>query len=267
MSGLTARWRQFFSGWSRRQLSILAILLVLALFLGSIASFGPAELRNPFWIGFMIVAVAVQVLILWASRGSMMTPYGRAQRAFVAGDFDTAQNLLRDYTQQHPEDVRALTLLGNTYRQLGRLEESHTILSRALNIAPEHYFPLYGFGRTLLSEGLYAEAAEHIQRAISAGAPSVVQFDFAEALYHAGERQQAGEILRDVHPNLREPFRQLMAQHLLHQLNLDVQPEPALIRDGLPYWEASAERFQQTPYGILLGEIVIMLRTYLKEHS
>jgi predicted Zn-dependent protease len=197
----------------------------------------------------------------------MMTRYGQAQRAFISGDFATAQRLLDDHLQQHPDDVHALTLLGNSYRQLGRLPESRAILSRALNIAPEHYFPLYGFGRTLLAEGEYTEAAAQIERALAAGAPSVVQFDFAEALYHAGERQRAGEALREVRAKLRESYRQLMAQHLLHQLGLDVQPAPALIRDGLPYWEASAERFQQTPYGLLLGEIVTMLRTYLKEQS
>lgn len=248
-------------------LGILAILLVLALFLGSIIAFGPAELRGGVGVGFFIVVIALQALILWGSRGAMMTPYGQAQHAFINGDFAAAQRLLSDHLQQHPEDVRALTLLGNTYRQLGLLPESRAILSRALNIAPEHYFPLYGFGRTLLSEGQYAEAAAQIERALAAGAPSVIQFDFAEALYHAGERQHAVEVLREVRSKLREPYRQLMAQHLLHQAGVDVQPTPELIREGLPYWEASAERFQTTSYGIRLGEIVTMLRsnTYLKE--
>lgn len=248
-------------------LGVLAILLVLALFLGSIVAFGPVEVRGIFGIGFFIVVIALQALILWGSRGSMITPYGQAQRAFIRGDFATAQRLLDDHLQQHPDDLRALTLLGNTYRQLGLLPESRAILSRALNIAPEHYFPLYGFGRTLLSEGQYVEAAAQIERALAAGAPSVIQFDFAEALYHAGERQRAVEVLREVRSKLREPYRQLMTQHLLHQAGLDVQPIPALIREGLPYWEASAKRFQQTPYGLLLGEIVTMLRTYLKEQS
>lgn len=264
MGQLTARLVRFFETWDRRVLGALAILLALGLFLFSIAAFGPLEARTPALVGFFGALIAVQALLLWGSRRAMLTPYAQAQRAFIAGDFDAVLHLLEPLTEES-RDVRTLTLLGNAYRQLGRLEESHTILSRALNIAPEHYFPLYGFGRTLLSEGRYTEAAEMIERALTAGAPSVVRFDLAEAYYRKGALDTARELLSAVRPELQEPFRVLMADFLLYRMDAADAPPTALITAGLPYWEASLKRFAHSPYGAALEEDVAMLRTGLKE--
>jgi tetratricopeptide (TPR) repeat protein len=195
----------------------------------------------------------------------MQSPFMKAQRAYINGDFDTARQYLETLREQDNADIQALTLLGNTYRQLGLLNRSREVLSEALNIDPDHYFPLYGFGRTLLAEGHYAEAAQTIQSALDAGAPPAVAFDFGEAQYRAGQLDEAVQVLQAARPELRESYRILMTDYLLYRLDAGLPPAADLINAGLPYWQASAQRFQQTPYGAALAADVHALLSLLED--
>lgn len=182
---MAARWWRQLLDWERpARLAFLLALLLLALAALALA-FGPDELRGPGLVGFFGLVIVAQVIFMWANRGMVM-PYTRAQRLYMAEDFEGACALLEKSRQAGKADVRALTLLGNAYRQRNLLHESETVLREALALGPNHYFPLYGFGRTLLVQGRYAEATELFRQALDAGAPDPIRVDAAEAFYRQG---------------------------------------------------------------------------------
>jgi tetratricopeptide (TPR) repeat protein len=239
-----------YSHWEKSaKIAFVMGMVLLPVALGAVI-LCPPEIRLAALVGTGGLILVLQVTVLWANR-RMVTAFTQAQRHYLAGEFDRARDILEAVYHEGKADARMLTLLGNSYRQLGRLEESHRVLYEALDKAPNHYFPLYGFGRTLLSEGNYAEAAEVLSRAIDAGAPTAVCVDLAEAYYRAGYHSEALKTLQN--PDLRsfalEPHRHLFAAYLLHCLSGASPPEIAVIRSGLPYWEASAQRFRHTRYG------------------
>ncbi len=201
---------------------------------------------------------------MWGNRG-MVTPFTKAQRHFLAGEFEAARDILESLRARGRADFEALTLLGNTYRQLGMLDRSEAILHDALQTGPEHHFPLYGFGRTLLAQGHYTEAAGYIQRAFDAGAPPVTRFDLAHALYRQGETAQALHWLEAAREVIDAPYRLLMIDYLRYRLGAGERPSPEVIEAGLPYWRASAERFAHTPYGRALDEDVQHMLALMKE--
>lgn len=220
-----------------------------------VGAYGPDELRIYAIIGFMGLIIMGQVIFMWANR-SMITPYSRAQQHYLKGDFKEARNELETLQAAGRADFMAMTLLGNVYRQLGFLEKSEAVLYEAVNIQPEHYFPLYGFGRTLLSMGRYKEAAEAIQQALAQGAAAVVRFDLGEALFRDGQVQEAVEQFQSVlAPGIDpEPHRIMLAMYFSHRAGRGPAPEPALIRKGLPYWENIARILDGTPYADALKQ-------------
>ena len=224
------------------------VLLVVALVLLIAA---PPESRLIILISFTLLLIIIEVSVLWGNRG-MVSAFTRAQRFYLDGDFAAARDLLE--SARAKADARALTLLGNTYRQLGQLDESERVLSEAVDKAPNHYFPVYGFGRTLLSEGRYAEAVAAIKRALELNAPPVVQADLGEALYRLNMPEAAVAALEAA--PVDEPHRALMVAYLLYQLGAADPPNAEVVAAGLPYWDAAAERFRHTPYGLALARDV-----------
>jgi tetratricopeptide (TPR) repeat protein len=265
MGQFTARLLRAFGEWDR--LSVLALvmtvlLLIVVLF---IAAFGPSTLRQPAIIGIIGLVIMIQVTFMWGNRG-MVTPLGTAQQAFMDGDLDTARAILEQERANGKANARALTLLGNTYRQIGLLDESEAVLREALDIQPLHYFPLYGFGRTLLAKGDYETAATAITQALEAGAPPVVQFDLGNIRYRQGLMDEAYQLLTAVRPLVNEPYRVLMADYLLFQLGAGDSPAHELIRSGLDYWCASADRCKHTVYGEALTRDIQQLLALLEEN-
>lgn len=239
-----------FPGWERATQTAFVLGLVLVVITVGVVVVGPPEIRVAALVGTGALLLVIQATVLWANR-SMVTAFTRAQRYYLTGEFEQARELLETARKNGSTDMRMLTLLGNTYRQLGALDESHRILYEALDKAPNHYFPLYGFGRTLLSEGNYAEAAKVLQRAVDADAPTSVHVDLAEAYFRAENYTEALAELHglDLRSFAQEPHRQLFAVYLLFRLNGGSPPDMGMIRSGLPYWEATAERFSHTRYG------------------
>jgi tetratricopeptide (TPR) repeat protein len=249
---LIRRLRKDFYAWERSTkiaFVLGGILLVVALIVTLIA---PPDARPQLLVGMGLLLIVLEVTILWGNR-SMISVFTRAQRLYMEGELEAARDLLE--TARPKADARTLTLLGNTYRQLGQLHESETVLSEAVDKAPDRYFSLYGFGRTLLSEGRYAEAADAIRRALEVGAPPVVQADLGEAYYRLNQAEAAIAALNAaaaIKGGLGEPQRALMVSYLLFRLGQAAPPDPDLVQSGLPYWQAMAERFHDTPYGAAL---------------
>ena len=252
MIWLIRRLRGDFRGWERSTQIAFAlggILLVVALILTLVA---PPDARVLVLVGMGLLLIVLEVTVLWGNRG-MLSTFTRAQRLYMAGELEAARDLME--AARPKADARTLTLLGNTYRQLGQLHESEAVLSEAVDKAPDRYFSLYGFGRTLLSEGRYAEAADAIRRALEVGAPSVVQADLGEAYYRLNRRDDAIAALNAANAaqsGLGEPQRALMVSYLLFRLGEAEPPALEIVLSGLPYWQATAERFRETPYGAAL---------------
>jgi tetratricopeptide (TPR) repeat protein len=253
-----------FRSWERstRIAFVSAIVLLILSFL--MARFAPAELRQPALIGFVGLIFVSQIIFMWGNR-HMVTPFTQAQRRYLAEDFEGARIILEKLDEDGKASASALTLLANTYRQLGLLSKSEEIVKKALALQPFDHFPLYSFGRTLLVEGKYAEAVNVLRQSLEAGAPPIVQIDLGEALYHAGEEGEARMVLGQASELNQESFRVLMTQYLLYRMGSGLKPSPDTLREGLPYWQSTVNRFQHTPYGQALAQDVANMQTLQEE--
>jgi tetratricopeptide (TPR) repeat protein len=264
MGRFTAFLLRNFRAWERlAQISmLLALILWMLAFLTLL--FGPPPLRQPALIGCIGLIITAQVIFMWANRG-MVTPFTQAQRFYLAEDFESARQVLESELDMDNPDVQMLTLLGNTYRQLGLLDKSEEVLTKAVELRPFDHFPLYGFGRTLLVKGEYAPAAESIRQALEAGAPPIVQFDLGEARYRQGLAAESRLALEAVLGQAQEPGRELMTQYMLFRLDGREKPSRDLIEAGLRYWQENAQRFQHTPYGRALVDDVRQMQAFIEE--
>lgn len=238
--------------WDAPTKAAFAMAIVLLVVVMGILANAPNEtVRNQALLGATGLVIGLQVIAMWGNR-HMVTAYTQAQRQFMRGDFAAARDtLLADMDEKQAAGKKASVdtyiLLGNTYRQLGDLNQSEEVLTKALQMRPTYHFALYGFGRTLLSKGDYQGAIRAIEQAIQYGAPPVVQFDLGHAQYRAGQTDIARQTLEAV--NSDEAHRQLMTRYMLHRLQAAEPPDAGMIQAGLPFWQAEIERFAQTPYG------------------
>ena len=255
-------WRQI-RHWERPAQIAFGLVLVLLIPILSMILWGPMALRQPALIGLIGLIIMGQVIFMWANRG-MLTPYAQAQKLYLAEEFEAVCRLLENIRVSGQADVRALTLLGNAYRQRGLLDRSEQVLLEALNMNADHYFPLYGFGRTLLVQGRYADAASAIEQALEQGGPAVVGLDAAEAYFRNGQPAEARRLIEAALP-VEDSYRQLMGQFLLYRLDAAGRPEYDVIVAGLPYWQAQAERYRDTPYGRALADDVRVMAILAEE--
>ncbi len=264
MGRLSAYFFSRFRTWERpAQVAILMALALLALAI-IVLFLVPQDARSLLLAGILGLLIAIQVIIMWANR-SMVTPYTQAQRQYLAGDMDAARSILEAVDDAGKSDAQTLTLLGNTYRQLGLLDKSVQVLTKAVQIRPLGYFPHYGFGRTLMMMGKYTEAIAAIQKALAAGAPPVVHVDLAEAYFRSGGWEDAATHLDVLEVTGLEPHRALLTVYMRYRLGQGDTPAPDVIRDGLPYWQENAARFHNTPYGQALAADVVEIQAFLEE--
>jgi tetratricopeptide (TPR) repeat protein len=253
-----------FRAWDAPSRFALITALVLLFLILLMLAFGPQNLRQPAFVGFIGLIIVIQVIFMWGNRG-MVTPFTQAQRYYLAEDFGSARQILESLNVNGKVDAQALTLLGNTYRQLGMLDESEEVLTKALDIRPSDHFPLYGIGRTLLVKGQYAQAADKIKQALDAGAPPIIQLDLGEALYRLEKMDEARHVLTVARDVSQEPHRALMSQYLLFRLGVGQPPTIDLVAAGLAYWQENAIRFQETPYGQMLADDIQHMQAFTEE--
>lgn len=264
MGRLSAALMGMFRAWDRSTKLgfLLALLLVVLSFLA--LRFGGEAIRQPALIGLIGSVIMAQAIFMWGSR-HLVTPYTQAQRSYLAEDFQRARDILEKLHEAGKADVNSLTLLANTYRQLGDLDKSEEIVRKALALRPSDHFPRYGFGRTLLIKGAYAQAAEAFRQALEAGAPSIAQIDLAEALFRDGDSQAAGQALDAAPRDSMEPFRVLLVDYLRYRMGSGEPPTAAVLREGLAYWQETARRFSHTPYGRSLAGDVSDMQALLED--
>jgi tetratricopeptide (TPR) repeat protein len=209
---------------------------------------------NPYPVGAVLgITTWLQIVVLFFPRHRQRV-FAEAQQAFMAGEYEKAAAKLETLLAS-PDGVdmeQTQTLLGNSYRQLGRLVESEAVLWSALESYPKSAFTLYGLGRTMLAQGRFAEAAEHIRTALDQGGRKAMRTELALAYYLAGEADQAAEeAARTARQLGLEPYRVLMVNYILWKTREDSRA-PVMMertREGLRYWQAEADRFADTDYG------------------
>lgn len=263
MGKITAYLIKAFRGWERSTQTAFAIASILLLISSVVVLSSSGNLRQSALIGFIGLIIALQVIFMWGNR-TMVTAFTQAQRRYLAEDFTGARDILERHLNTTKADVNTLTLLANTYRQLGMLDKSEEIVKKALALRPFDHFPLYSFGRTLLIRGLYTQAVDILKQAIEAGAPSIVEFDLGEALYRNAEFDASAEVLERVRNPQQEPFRLLMTDYLLFKMGRDTVPNAGEVNAGIAYWRDLAVRFQQTPYGQILADDVAFMQSLME---
>jgi len=256
--------------WLRRQLqqmittwepaARISLLLAMTVFLSmsGLLWLGSERFQQPALVGLVTSLLFMQGLVLWANR-RMVTPLTAARRHYLRGDFHQVIRLLASEVTSENPDADALTLVGNTYRQMGNLEESEKVLFKAVNISPEAYFPVYGFGRTALMKGDYDTAKQYLSRAIELNAPPATCVDLAEIHYRLGEIEQMKRML-EVAPSDLDAPRQLMRMFLSEGNYRVTEDQEA----ALAYWEEMAKRFSHTAYGVALERDTKVMRQMTK---
>jgi hypothetical protein len=267
MGFVSSFWRDS-QAWDRTVKIGVVMSLALLVVLLTLILFAPQQARPAFLIGIVGVVIVMQILIMWGNR-HLVTPYARAQQQFLEGDYGAARDtLLASIAETEGKGKRpsidTLTLLGNTYRNLALLRESEDILTTALQRQPQNPFPLYGFGRTLLAAGRFADAETYFRRAMDAGGPAGMAFDVALAQVLQNSYEAAFPVLRGVVQDTTQDIpRRWMAQRLLP---LEQQTPAAFSTDealfGEVFWQKEAERFASTPYGQLIKQV---LKTHDRE--
>ncbi len=263
MGKITAYLIKAFRSWERSTQIAFITAAVLLLISFVVVLFSSDNLRQSALIGFIGLIIALQIIFMWGNR-TMVTAFTQAQRRYLAEDFKGARDILERHLEAGKADVSTLTLLANTYRQLGMLDKSEEIVKKALALRPFDHFPLYSFGRTLLIRGSYTQAIDTLRQAIEAGAPSIVEFDLGEALYRNGEFDVSAKVLERVRDPQQEAFRLLMTDYLLFKMGRNAVPNAVEVTDGIVYWRELATRFQFTPYGQILADDVAFMQSLVE---
>ncbi len=259
--------RRQFPSWDRASQVAFVIGTVLLLVFLVLTVTASADDRPTLLALAGAVLLVTQGVVLWANRG-MVTPVAKAQRAYLSEDYDSVIQLLEPSAARAELDAKGWMLLGSAYRQLNRFDRSVTALENALRIEPNHHFSLYNFGRTLLVQGDYAAAVPYFEAALQAGAPEALRADLAEALYRMGEEAAALTQMHQVQSVLSDdPARRVWVELTRFQLGDGAPPDQRLIRAGLPYWVATAERFQHTPYGAALRQEIATMTSFLPDQG
>ncbi|MEL7433428.1 MAG: tetratricopeptide repeat protein, partial [Chloroflexota bacterium] len=166
--------------WDKASQIALAIALILFV-LDIIVLATVPELQTQAAIGGVGLMLAIQAIVMWGNR-NLVTAFTQAQRLFIVGEFAQAATVLEDHIaeEEHPV-IDTLVLLGNIYRNLGKLDASRNILEQALERRADYHFALYAYGKTALAQGEYDTAIMYFQQAIDNDAPDVIAFDLVLA--------------------------------------------------------------------------------------
>ncbi|MFZ4826348.1 MAG: hypothetical protein ACOYLB_03245 [Phototrophicaceae bacterium] len=239
--------------WDAPSKTALGIALALIL-LNLVVMIVSPSLRPAASAALLLLLLMLQFIALWGNR-HLTKPITQAQRHYLRGAFSEVVALLQPLQVAQTASTEELTLLGNTYRQLGDLERSRLTLSEAIDKAPQHAFPLYGMGKTLMWLGEFELATSHFLRAEQADPQGVPALDVCEALYRVGRVEEARQRLAKVQPDQLRPEGWVMYRVLCYQLLGKVIPLDAkAVETGGIYWQEMLARFPKSSYSASLTD-------------
>src|SRR5574338_929025 len=96
-------------------------------------------------------------------------PVGPAQAALAAGKPDSAIALLEPYFRENPNATLGWLLLGNAYKQTGRLDRALSAFEKAIAFRPTWAAGTYNVATVLAAKGLADSALTLLERVKASG--------------------------------------------------------------------------------------------------
>ena len=144
--------------------------------------------------------------------GDARWSYLRAHANLRKGDRAAAAQALEHTLSVQPDYVPALIWLGDTYLDLGQVDQAQAVFSRALTRQPNSAPALFGAGRAALAHRSYDEAVRHLEQALRVDPrATVIHYPLAMAYRGAGQREKADALLQrrgTTAPDLPDPMLQ-----------------------------------------------------------
>jgi len=226
-------------------------LLALALLAGIL----PIPYPSP-WLSLLAPLVCVGGA-LWLAGRALSTGaangaaegYGRARRAYEAGESARALALARQTLAQHPDDYPTCHLEAIVLREAGALRAARRAADRLVALRPDLYYGYAERGLTLLTSGEAVEAAGALEQA-TARAPWLAEghYNLGMARAEAGDPTGATEALeRALRLGLTDEVTRLLARYRLSQAyrRLGLAREAAAEERWLRRQHATIRRWRQ----------------------
>jgi len=226
-------------------------LLALALLAGIL----PIPYPSP-WLSLLAPLVCVGGA-LWLAGRALSTGaangaaegYGRARRAYEAGESARALALARQTLAQHPDDYPTCHLEAIVLREAGALRAARRAADRLVALRPDLYYGYAERGLTLLTSGETVEAVGALEQA-TARAPWLAEghYNLGMARAEAGDPTGATEALeRALRLGLTDEVTRLLARYRLSQAyrRLGLAREAAAEERWLRRQHATIRRWRQ----------------------
>lgn len=136
------------------------------------------------------------------SRGLVAVPdaptllYARALEAEKLGFIATAERDLRRLIDQEPDNAHAFNALGYMLTlHTDRLDEAEELITRALELEPEHPAIIDSMGWLRFHQGKFDRAVEYLRRAHAKGFNAEIAAHLVQALSAVGQADEASALL------------------------------------------------------------------------
>lgn len=125
--------------------------------------------------------------------------FQQAMQAHQSGQSDKAIQLLKQLSEQIPNNDGVLATLGAIYLSVGNLPEGLPLLEQALSINPANVDARVNFGIALQSIGQAQQGLDHLKQAVEQAPDRVdVRFNLANVLLQSQQYDAAIEQLRSI---------------------------------------------------------------------
>ncbi|WP_374402123.1 tetratricopeptide repeat protein [Niveibacterium sp.] len=134
--------------------------------------------------------------------------YDRALLAERLGKYDDMERDLRRLIKLKPDEAQSYNALGYSFADRNiRLAEANTLISKALELAPDDAFILDSMGWVLYRSGKLEAAYEHLKRAYAVRPDPEIAAHIGEVLWMMGRQDEARKTWQDAlatHPQNEE---------------------------------------------------------------
>ena len=139
--------------------------------------------------------------------------YDYAMAAEKIGDLKNMERTLRRIITLAPDKQHAYNALGYSLAERNiRLREAHSLIEKALKIAPEDPFIIDSMGWVQFRQGKLKEAEELLRRAYGIRADPEIAMHLGEVLWTRGQKSEALQLWRDA--QTKDPLNEALKSTL-----------------------------------------------------